>query len=325
MSRSAVDPVSLRQSGDWRILLRCFRYLRPYKSLAIGAYAAMIAINVLTLVIPQFIRWIIDRGIGAKDLRLLGWSVGGLLLLIAIKGIVTYFQGRWSEMMSQGVAYDLRNALHAKLSALSFAFHDRTETGQLLSRAVQDVDRIRFLTGRAILRLVDSGALLIGTTIVLISMNPGLALLSLATMPFLVHRAYEFGRRNRPLSVAIQQQVGVLTTQVEQVLRGARVVKAFAQEERQSELFDIENDKWFDLSAAAARPRSTRPAGRRTSAPSPAPRAGWCAPTRHPAPGRPRSAAGGAARRRWRTGSGPGSAAPRDRRRPSTRTGAAAR
>jgi ATP-binding cassette, subfamily B, multidrug efflux pump len=256
MSRSTSDPVSLPQTGDWRILLRCFRYLRPYWRMTAGAYIAMIAINAMTLTIPQFIRWIIDRGIETHDLKLLGWSVAGLLLLTAGKGVVTYLQGRWSEVMSQGVAYDLRNALHAKLAALSFAYHDRTETGQLLSRAVQDVDRIRFLTGRAILRLVDSGVLLIGTTIVLVSMNPTLALLSLATMPFLIHRAYEFGRRNRPLSVALQQQVGVLTTQVEQALRGARVVKAFAQEDRQSDLFDAENNKWFNVSAAAARLRS---------------------------------------------------------------------
>ena len=109
--------------------------------------------------------------------------------------------------MSQGVAYDLRNELHQKLSSLSFAYHDRTETGQLLSRAIQDVDRIRFLTGRAILRLVDSGVLLIGTTIVLVYMNPTLAILSLATMPFLIHRAYEFGRRNRPLSLTKKAEV----------------------------------------------------------------------------------------------------------------------
>ncbi|MCC6457064.1 MAG: ABC transporter ATP-binding protein [Caldilineaceae bacterium] len=256
MSRSSSDPVSLPQTGDWRILLRCFRYLRPYWRLAAGAYLSLIAINAMTLAIPQFIRWIIDRGIDAHDLQLLGWSVGGLLLLTAGKGFVTYLQGRWSEVMSQGVAYDLRNALHAKLAALSFAYHDRTETGQLLSRAVQDVDRVRFLTGRAILRTVDSGVLLIGTTVVLVSMNPMLALLSLATMPFLIHRAYEFGRRNRPLSVALQEQLGVLTTQVEQALRGARVVKAFAQEDRQSELFDIENNKWFNTSAAAARLRA---------------------------------------------------------------------
>ena len=256
MSRPSSDPVSLPQTGDWRILLRCFRYLRPYTRMTVGAYLAMIAINALTLATPQIIRWIVDVGIEGQNMSLLGWAVAGLLGLTAVRGIVTYFQGRWTEVMSQGVAYDLRNALHSKLASLSFAYHDRTETGQLLSRAVQDVDRIRFLTGRAILRLIDSGVLLIGTTVILISMNPMLALLSLAMMPFLIHRAYEFGRRNRPLSVAIQQQVGVLTTQVEQALRGARVVKAFAQEERQSELFDEQNDAWFDLSAAAARLRS---------------------------------------------------------------------
>jgi ATP-binding cassette subfamily B protein len=224
--------------------------------LTIGAYAASIAAIALTLTVPQFIRWIIDEGIEAQNLRLLGWAVVGLLALTVVKGFITYLLGRWSEVMSQGVAYDLRNAIHAKLASLSFAFHDRTETGQLLSRAVQDVDRIRFLTGRAVLRLFDSGVLLIGTTIVLVAMNPLLALLSLATMPFLVHRAYEFGRRYRPLSVGIQQQMGILTTHVEQALRGARVVKAFAQEERTSELFDVQNNKWFDLSAATARLRS---------------------------------------------------------------------
>ena len=256
MTRSSSDPLALPEDGDWRILLRCFRYLRPYWRLTVGSYVAMLAVNALTLMIPQFIRWIVDAGIDQHNMSLLNWSVAGLLGLTAVKGIVTYLQGRWSEVMSQGVAYDLRNAIHAKLAALSFAYHDRTETGQLLSRAVQDVDRVRFLTGRAVLRLIDSGVLLIGTTIVLISMNPILAILSLATMPFLINRAYEFGRRNRPLSVAIQQQVGVLTTQVEQALRGARVVKAFAQEDHQSELFDVQNDKWFDLSAAAARLRS---------------------------------------------------------------------
>ena len=81
-----------------------------------------------------------------------------------LKGVLSFFQGRWTEIASQSVAYDLRNALHHKLSALSFSYHDRAQTGQLLSRAVQDVERIRFLTGRATLRLVEGATLLLGTT-----------------------------------------------------------------------------------------------------------------------------------------------------------------
>src|SRR5690606_1359945 len=131
-----VQPISLRKMGDWRILARCFGYLRPYARIAVGAYLAMLLINAFTLTIPQFTRWIIDRGIGAGDLQLLTWSVLGLLGMTLLRGVVTFFQGRWSEIMSQGVAYDLRNALHQKLADLSFSYHDRTETGQLLSRGV---------------------------------------------------------------------------------------------------------------------------------------------------------------------------------------------
>jgi len=239
--------------GSVRILLRCLGYLRPYRRMVAGTYTAMVGITALALLIPQFIRWIVDRGIGGGDIAVLTWSVLALLALTLLKGVLTFLEGRWSEIASQGVAYDLRNAIHLKLAALSFSYHDRAETGQLLSRAVQDVDRIRFLTGRAVLRLIEGSALLLGTTAVLLWMNPRLALLALATMPFLAYVAYRFGRSYRPLSLAIQQQLGVLTTRLEQNLRGARVVKAFAQERAEIAHFDRENDLWFDQSARAAR------------------------------------------------------------------------
>jgi ATP-binding cassette subfamily B protein len=133
------------------------------------------------------------------------------------------------------------------------AYHNRTETGQLLSRAIQDVERIRFLTGRASLRLAEGPVLLIGTAAVLVWMNPQLALLALATMPLLGYRAYHFGRRSRPLSALMQNQTAILTTRLEQNLRGARTVKAFAQEEAEIARFDRENDRWFNLAAQAAR------------------------------------------------------------------------
>jgi ATP-binding cassette subfamily B protein len=236
-----------------RILLRCLGYLRPYRRMVAGTYAAMVGITALALLIPQFIRWIIDRGIGGGDIALRTWSVLALLALTLVKGVLAFFEGRWSEIASQGVAYDLRNAIHLKLAALSFSYHDRAETGQLLSRAVQDVDRVRFLTGRAVLRLIEGSVLLLGTTAVLLWMNPRLALLALSTMPFLAYVAYRFGRSYRPLSLAIQQQLGVLTTRLEQNLRGARVVKAFAQERAEIAHFDRENGLWFVLSARAAR------------------------------------------------------------------------
>ncbi len=246
-------PLPIGQPNTAQILWRAVGYLRPYWHWVSGAYLALLGITALSLAIPQFIRWIVDRGIGQQDTPTLTWSVIALLGLTLVKGVLTFFQGAWTESASQGVAYDLRNAMHRKLAALSFSYHDRAATGQILSRAIQDVDRIRFVTGRAFLRMIDAIVLLFGTAIVLLSMNPTLALLALCTMPILAYRAFWFGRRLRPLSLVIQQQLAILTTRLEQNLRGARVVRAFAQEEAEIARFERENDRWFDLSVQSTR------------------------------------------------------------------------
>jgi ATP-binding cassette subfamily B protein len=240
-------------------VLRCLGYLRPYRRLTVGGYLLLLFINGLALSIPQFIRWIVDRGIRGQDIRLLDWAVLALLGLTLVKGVLAFVQGRWVEIASQGVAYDMRNAIHRRLAALSFSYHDRAETGQLLSRAIQDVERIRFLAGRALLRMAEGITLWLGTAVMLLLMNPRLALLALATTPLLAHRALHFGRRFRPLSLAIQDQLGVLTTRLEQNLRGARAVKAFAQEEAEIVRFERENNRWFDLSIRAAQLQAVNP------------------------------------------------------------------
>ncbi len=213
----------------------------------------MASASALSLATPQFIRWIIDRGIRGSDPRLLGASVLLLLALTALRGLLTYLEGIWSEMASQGVAYDMRNAIHARLASLSFAFHDQAETGDLLARTIQDVDRVRFLTGRAFLRLVEGLALLVGTAVFLAAMNPLLAALALAPAPLLIWRGVRFGARYRPLALEIQRALGRLTNRVEQSLRGARVVKAFAQEEAEIQRFEQQNSLWLEQAVRAAR------------------------------------------------------------------------
>ena len=211
----------------------------------------MVLIDLIAMVNPQVLRWAIDNGIGTGNDSLLTLAVGGLLALVLIKGVLTYYEGVWTEIASQSVAYDLRNALQRKITELSFSFHDQAEAGDLLSRAVQDVERIRFLTGRAIFRVIESTFLMVITAGVMLWMNPRLGLLALVAMPLLIIRSIRFGRVFRPLSLQIQKQLSVLTTRVEQNLRGVRVVKTFAQEDAEIKRFAIENQKWYDLSARA--------------------------------------------------------------------------
>jgi ATP-binding cassette, subfamily B, multidrug efflux pump len=234
-------------------LIRSFRYLPPYWKITAGSYLAVLLMNAFTIITPQLIRLTIDRGIRDGDTPFLQLAVGGLLALTLLKGILTYFQGRWTEIASQNVAFDLRNEIQRKLTFLSFSYHDRTPTGDLLSRTIQDVERIRFLTGRATLRIVEGILLLISTIAVLIWMNPLLGLLATGALPLLIYQSLLFGRRYRPLSLKIQQQLGTLTSRLEQNLRGSRVVKAFAQEDAEENRFNVDNEVWFDLSLLATR------------------------------------------------------------------------
>ncbi len=256
MKHSPVPAISLPHPSQAKVLLRAFRYLRPHWQLTAGAYLMMLLIDGLNMLNPQLIRWAIDKGIRLGDFSLLALAVSALLGMVVVRGVFTYFQGRWTEIASQSVAYDLRNELQRKITLLSFSFHDKSEAGDLLSRAIQDVERIRFLTGRASFRVIEGAVLMILTAVVMISMNPRLGLLSIAFMPFLVLQAIRFGRHFRPLSFKIQKQLGALTTRVEQNLRGARVVKTFAQGDAEIERFEQENREWFNLSAWAARLQS---------------------------------------------------------------------
>jgi ATP-binding cassette subfamily B multidrug efflux pump len=249
---SGRGPADIARVPGTRTLLRCYAYLRPYWPWCVGGLLGMLLSDALNLLSPQLIRAVVDRGIAGRDLRLAGLLAGGLVGLALVRGVFTFLQGRLIEQASQGVAYDLRNAIQDRLSALSFAFHDTAETGQLLSRAVQDVDRIRFLTGRASFRLLDSSVFTLATLGILLAMNPRLALAAMGMMPLLALVALRFGSRQRGLSREIQEQLGVLTSRIEQALRGIRIVRAFAQEEAEIARFEEENGTWRRLSDSLA-------------------------------------------------------------------------
>ncbi len=250
MAKISTNNPFTAQAASSSSLLRSLYYLKKYRRIAAGVYLLALLSNGFAVFIPQTIRWIIDAGIIQQDMSILQLSLLGLLGLSILKGLVDFALGRGTEMASQGVAYDIRNAIYEKLSALSFSYHDRAQTGQLLARSISDVERIRFLTGRGILRLFQHSTLLLLTFGALLLMNPQLALLSMFLMPLLLYVAYRFGRIYRPLSLDLQHQLAEMTSVLEQNLRGAKIVKAFAQEEAEVKRFEIENGKWFKLAQA---------------------------------------------------------------------------
>jgi len=236
-----------------RIYLRVLSYMREYWIPQIVAYLCMLGINGVLLVSPQITRRIVDVGIGEQRLDVLATMSLALLGVTILRGAFRFGEGYLSERVSQGIAYRMRNQLYAKLHSLSFSYHYRAQTGQLLSRATSDVERLRGLTCRGLLRLLDSAVLLVSTTVILLRMQPTLALLSLAVMPPIVIIMRWYMARQHPEFRERQDRMAVMTARLEQNLLGVSVVRGFAQEPQEITRFNRVNDGIYDISMSTAR------------------------------------------------------------------------
>ncbi|MEZ4622595.1 MAG: ABC transporter transmembrane domain-containing protein [Caldilineaceae bacterium] len=120
-----------------KAIRRILGYLGPYRFFAIGAMVSLLLVTATNLVTPQLLRWVIDTGITGKQLNVIIWGTAILAVVSIARGLFNFTQNFWGEQASQGVAFDLRNELFAKIQGLSFSYHDRNHTGQLMTRATK--------------------------------------------------------------------------------------------------------------------------------------------------------------------------------------------
>jgi ATP-binding cassette subfamily B protein len=164
---------------------RAISYLRPYWLVAVGAVASLILVTAANLVIPQIIRWVIDDGITPGYMPVIAAGALGLIGVAIVRGVFNFTQGFWSEKASQNVAFDVRNALFDKIQSLSFSYHDRAQTGQLMTRLTSDVEMVRQFTGMGLFQFINALIMILGSAVLLLLMNWRLALIALATIPLM--------------------------------------------------------------------------------------------------------------------------------------------
>ena len=162
-----------------RIFTRITALFWKYRRLAALAYLCLFAGAALSLAIPNLTGRAIDLALGSSQVNLLVLTALGIGVAGILRGILNYGQTYLAEALSQRVAYDLRNMLYNRLQKLSYAFHDRSQTGQLMSRATSDVEGVRMFVGFALLRGVYFLVLLVAIAVVLFLLNWKLALISL--------------------------------------------------------------------------------------------------------------------------------------------------
>ena len=236
-----------------RILIRLLTYLRKYGFLVALALICALIVAGLNLIIPWFIKDIIDRALVQKHYELLMVLSLSIVGITALKGIFSFVQSYLMAYVSQKVIYDLRNAMYSHLQRLSFSFYDTAQTGQLMSRVTSDVDALHRFLGFGVVRLTSSGLIFLGILTVCLYLNWKLALVALSSSPLLISTVLRFGRKVRPVFYTIRQQFAELTAVLQENVTGVRVVKTFARETYETEKFSAKATQLFQKRLEAAK------------------------------------------------------------------------
>ncbi|MCS6802650.1 MAG: ABC transporter ATP-binding protein [Chloroflexota bacterium] len=234
-------------------VLRLFGYLRPYWRQVLLAVGAMIGTTGFSLIVPWLTGQAIDVGIAAAQPGLLPVFAGAVVASTLLRGLSAFGQTYFGEWLAQRVAYDLRNAIYDHVQNLSFRFHDRAQTGELMSRATADVEAVRWFFAFAVTGLAQIVLLVAGIVVILFHVAPKLALVTLAFVPLAVLAAARVGSVLRPSWARIQEQMGTMTTYLQESLAGIRIVRAFGREPERVAGFRAENETLHHLQVRQAR------------------------------------------------------------------------
>ncbi len=161
-----------------------------------------------------------------------------IVVFAAVRGVFAFLQAYWAERNSQAVAYDIRNDLYAKIQQLSFSYHDQNQTGQLMIRATDDVEKVRLFIGQGFLQLIGTIILIAGTLIILFTTNAQLALVALPILPIALVLVMVLGTVVGPLSGRVQMRLSALNTILQENVAGIKVVKAFTREREEEAKFE---------------------------------------------------------------------------------------
>ena len=263
------------RSVNNRALVRAIQYLVSYRREAALPYLFLVISTIAQLMVPRLVRNIIDSvtdGVIANTLvprlesipsaflpqlferlgvtreqlvynyenaqRLLVGAGIAILLFAVVRAAFAFLQTYWAERNSQRVAFDLRNELFAKIQSLSFSYHDRTQTGQLMIRATDDVEKVRLFIGQGLILAIGALLLLVGTLAILFTTNVQLTLVVLPILPIALIMFMFFGTISQPLFAEVQRKLSNLNTILQENLAGIKVVKAFTRERSEQAKFN---------------------------------------------------------------------------------------
>lgn len=222
-----------------------FPYLRPYKRSYVWGGISVVLSNLIWIFFPQVIRIAIDdlnHGVTHKKILL---YAGLLVLLAAAKGVFLFLT-RWIIIgVSRDIEFDLRNDLFRHLEKQPAAYYQQHRTGDIMARMTNDLNAVRMLLGPAIMYSANTVLFSIGAVFFLLRISPFLTLVALVPLPLASILVQAMGSRIHERFERIQAMFSDISAQAQENFSGARLVRAFAQEEAQIEAFEKSNQEYI--------------------------------------------------------------------------------
>lgn len=247
---------------------RLMVYLKPYWFWALLAFLGMVASNGLMVIIPTILRDVIDLGIigkmplhdvsapvlqdiidtsgfeygNANYMLAAGFLVIGLGVLRGISGFIFRFFG---ERLSHFIAYDMRNEVYQKIQTQSFTYHDESQIGTLITRAISDVDEVQRFFAFGLMDSINTALLIGGVSLVMVLTSPALGLIALIPLIPLSFFSRRFAVKVDPMWKQIMERLQTLGNYIQENALGAEVVRAFNREDYEIQKFSKDNEELY--------------------------------------------------------------------------------
>ncbi len=237
---------------DSRVIGKLPKYLGPVKGwISLGA-AGMLVRTLATLAAPYLVGLAVERILGADF-----GGLGLVVILYVVMALLTwggqYLENVFLAYAGNAVIYRLRTDMFNHLERLSLSFFDRNKVGKLMSRVQNDVSQVQELVTQGLLTLVTSLLTLVGIAVVMIIMNPNLALITLTVIPAMIIMTVVWQKYARRAFIRVRRAIATVNSQLQEDMSGVRVIQSLSREEENMEQFDQINRAHYDANVTAVR------------------------------------------------------------------------
>ncbi len=228
-------------SSKWHGLNRLIPYLQHHRARLLAGFVCILLTNIFLLATPQVMGYAVDRlteSVTREKLATYGAAIVGLAIC---EGVFRFFMRRLIIGVSRDIEYAIRNDLFRHLETLSLSFYQKNKTGDLMSRATNDLSNVRMLLGPGIMYTANTIVVTVFAVALMLHINWKLTLLALLPLPVVSFSVRHFGKRIHDLTEQSQSLLADLSARVQESMAGIRVVKAFVQEKHEISDFEKMN------------------------------------------------------------------------------------